>query len=176
MLGAIGVPFPSALSVVIAGSLIAREQMSWFSAGSVVVVSSVSGDLVGYALGGVLGREFFERRGRWLGLTPALRSRIEMFFQRWGVLTVVLSRSLLSFKSSAVSLLAGASRYRLRLFLPSAIVGRLMWSSAYLGLGYGFGVAIEAAADFTSSLGGLLVSLVVLAGLGFMIHRDHARH
>jgi membrane protein DedA with SNARE-associated domain len=173
MLGAFGVPFPSALSVVVAGSLAAQGQMSWLWAGAVVVVSSVSGDLAGYGLGRVLGREFFERRGRWLGLTPALRARVEIFFQRWGILTVVLSRSLLSFKSSAVNLLAGASRYRLRLFLPFAIVGRLIWSSAYLSLGYGFGVAIEAAADFTSSLGGLLVSLVVVAALGFMIHRNH---
>jgi membrane-associated protein len=149
--------------------------MSWLGAGAVVVASSVLGDLAGYGLGKVLGREFFERRGRWLGLTPALRARIEMFFEKWGALTVVLSRSLLSFKSSAVNLLAGASRYRLRFFLPFAIVGRLIWSTAYLSLGYGFGVAIEAAADFTSNLGGLLVSLLVLAALGFMIYRNHAR-
>ena len=88
---------------------------------------------------------------------------------------MVLSRSLLSFKSSAVNLLVGASRYRVRLFLPFAIVGRLIWSSAYLSLGYVFGVAIEAAADFTSSSSGLLVSWVVIAALGFMIQRNYAR-
>ena len=160
---------------MIAGSLAAQGQMSWFWASVVVVASSVLGDLAGYGLGRVLGVKFFERRGRWLGLTPAVRAKIEVFFQRWGALTVVLSRSLLSFKSSAVNLLAGASRYRLRLFLPIAIVGRLIWSSAYLSLGYVFGVAIEAAADFTSSLSGLLVSLLILAALGFMIQRNHAR-
>ena len=50
----------------------------------------------------------------------------------------------------------------------------MIWTSAYLGLGYGFGVAIEAAADFPNSLSGLLVSLVILAALGFMIRRNHA--
>jgi hypothetical protein len=35
-----------------------------------------------------------------------------------------------------------------------------------------FGVAIEAAADFTSNLGGLVVSLVILVALGFMIQRN----
>lgn len=60
-------------------------------------------------------------------------------------------------------------------FLLFSIVGRMIWTSAYLGLGYGFGVAIEAAADFTSSLSGLLASLAVLAGLGFMLYRNHAR-
>ena len=175
MLGAVGIPFPSALSVVVAGSLAAQGQMSWFWATAVVVGSSVLGDLAGYGLGMVLGVKFFEQRGRWLGLTPAIRTKIEIFFRKWGALTVVLSRSLLSFKSSGVNLLAGASRYRLRLFLIFAIVGRVIWSTAYLGLGYVFGVAIEAAADFTSSLGGLLVSLVILAVLGFMIQRNHTR-
>jgi len=53
-------------------------------------------------------------------------------------------------------------------------VGRLIWTLAYLGLGYGFAVVLEASADFLSSLSGLLVSLVILAALGFMIRRNHA--
>jgi membrane-associated protein len=90
------------------------------------------------------------------------------------MLTVVLSRSSLSFNSSAVNILAGARRYRLGLFLPFAIVGRVIWTSAYLGLGYAFGVALEEAANVTSKLGGFLVSLLVLTVLGFMIRRSQA--
>jgi membrane protein DedA with SNARE-associated domain len=175
LFGAIGAPLPSALSVVVAGSLIARGQMSWLAASAVVVASSASGDLAGYGLGWILGQEFFERRGRWLGFTAARRSLVEVLFKQWGILTVLLSRSLLSFLSSAVNLLAGAGRYRRRDFLPLAILGRVIWTTTHLVLGYGFGVAIEAAADFPSSLSGLLLALAALAVLGFMIHRDHAR-
>ena len=88
---------------------------------------------------------------------------------------MLLSRSLISFLSSAVNLLAGAGRYRFRVFLPFAIVGRLIWTLAYLGLGYGFAVVLEASADFISSLSVLLLALAALGVLGFMIHRDHAR-
>ena len=49
----------------------------------------------------------------------------------------------------------------MRVFLLFSIVGRMIWTSADLGLGYGFGVAIEAAADFPNSVRGLLVSLVI---------------
>ena len=174
LLGTMGAPFPSALSVVVAGSLIARGEMNWLWAAAVVVVSSASGDLAGYGIGRLFGREFLVRRGRWLGFTAARQAWVELLFQQWGILTVLLSRSLLSFLSSAVNLLAGAGRYRLRVFLLLSIVGRMIWTSAYLGLGYGFGVAIEAAADFPNSLSGLLVSLVILAALGFMIRRNHA--
>jgi membrane-associated protein len=174
LLGTMGAPFPSALSVVVAGSLIARGEMNWVWAAAVVVASSASGDLAGYGLGRLLGREFLERRGRWLGFTAARRARVELLFEQWGILTVLLSRSLLSFLSSAVNLLAGAGGYRLRVFLLFSIVGRMIWTSAYLELGYGFGVAIEAAADFPNSLSALLVSLVILAALGFMLHRNDA--
>jgi membrane-associated protein len=174
LLGTMGMPFPSALSVVVAGSLIAQGQMSWFWSGTVSVTSSVVGDLAGYGLGRVLGREFLERRGRWIGFTTARQARVEGLFQQLGVASVLLSRSLISFLSSAVNLLAGASRYRLRAFLAFAIVGRLIWTLAYLGLGYGFGIVLEASADFLSSLSVLLVSLAALAGLGFMTYRNRA--
>jgi membrane protein DedA with SNARE-associated domain len=174
LLGTMGLPFPSALSVVVAGSLIAQGQMNWLWSGTIAVTCSVLGDIVGYGLGRLLGREFLERRGRWLGFTAARRARVELLFEQWGILTVLLSRSLLSFLSSAVNLLAGAGGYRLRVFLLFSIVGRMIWTSAYLELGYGFGVAIEAAADFPNSLSALLVSLVILAALGFMLHRNDA--
>lgn len=173
LLGTMGMPFPSALSVVVAGSLIAQGQMSWLWCAAIALTSSALGDLVGFGLGRLLGREFLERRGRWIGFTAARRARVDLLFQQWGMLCVLLSRSLISFLSSAVNLMAGAGRYQLRVFVVFAIVGRLIWTLAYLGLGYGFGVVIEAAADFLSSLSVLLLALAALAGLGFMIYRDH---
>jgi membrane protein DedA with SNARE-associated domain len=170
-----GAPFPTALSAVVAGSLIAQEKMSWVSSCGVAVASSVMGDLAGYGIGRLLGQGFLETRGRWLGFTPMRRARIEALFRQWGALSVLLSRSLISFLSSAVNLVAGASRYRLRVFLAFAVVGRLVWTLAYLGLGYGFGVVLEASADFLSSLSVFLVALAAVAGLGFLIYRDHAR-
>ncbi|MBI2202447.1 MAG: trypsin-like peptidase domain-containing protein [Candidatus Rokubacteria bacterium] len=168
-LGALGLHLPSALAMVVAGSLAAQGQMSWLGASTVGVSGSVLGDVAGYSLGRVLTQEFLERRGRWIGLTPERRARVERLFERWGALTVVLSRSLLSFLSPAVNVLAGAGRYSLRRFLPLDLAGRLIWTSAYLGLGYSLGVGIEAAADFLSSVSGLLISLAALAGLGFSI-------
>lgn len=174
-LGALGLHLPSALVMVVAGSLAAQGRMSWLGASAVGVSGSVVGDVAGYSLGRVLSQEFLERRGRWIGLTPERRARIDRLFERWGAVTVVLSRSLLSFLSPAVNVLAGAGRYSLRRFLPLDVIGRLIWTSAYLGLGYSLGVGIEAAADFLSSLSGLLISLVALAGLGGLAYRDHTR-
>jgi len=43
------------------------------------------------------------------------------------------------------------------------VLGRLLWTSAYLGLGYAVGSDPEAATGFLANLSGLLVSLAVLA-------------
>jgi membrane protein DedA with SNARE-associated domain len=174
-LGALGLHLPSALAMVVAGSLAAQGRMSWLAASAVGVSGSVVGDVAGYSLGRVLSQELLERWGRWIGLTAERRARIDHLFERWGALTVVLSRSLLSFLSPAVNVLAGAGRYSLRHFVLLDVLGRLIWTSAYLGLGYSLGVGIEAAADFLSSLSGLLISLAALAALGFVIYRNHGR-
>ncbi len=169
--GAVGLPLPSGLSMVVAGSLAAQGHLSWWWASTVAVVASVFGDVTGYGLGRLAGRGLLARHGRWIGLTAARLGQVEALFNRWGALGVVLSRSLLSFLSSAVNLAAGAGSYPMRAFVPSAVVGRITWTSAYLGLGYGFGTALEAAADLLSSLSGLLASLVISAGLGFFVYR-----
>jgi membrane protein DedA with SNARE-associated domain len=62
-----------------------------------------------------------------------------------------------------VSLLAGAAHYHLSEFIALTVLGRLIWTSAYLGLGYAIGADLEAAAGFLTNLSGLIVSLAVLA-------------
>lgn len=171
LLGALGLPFPTGLSTAVAGSLAAQGRLSWLWASAVAVTASVLGDVAGYGLGHVLGREFLERRGRWFGYTPARRARAERLFDRWGVLTVLLSRTLVSHASGVVNLAAGVSRYRLFAFLPYAILGRLLWTSGYLGLGYSIGGDLEAATDFLKNLTGFLVSLAILVGLGLASFR-----
>ena len=164
LLGAVGFPLPSGVSMVVAGSLAAQGRMEWALASALAVTASVLGDLIGYGLGRVFGRELLDRRARWLGLTPDRRARVERFIGRWGGLSVLLSRSLVSFLSSAVNLVAGASRYRLAGFAAFAIAGRLVWTSAYLGLGYGASGGFDHAAGFLTNLSGFLIAVAMVVG------------
>ncbi len=96
LLGALGAPLPSGLSMVVAGSLAVQGQIRWELLVIVATAASVTGDLGGYGIGRVLGDGFLESRGRWFGLTPDRRARAEQLFDRWGALGVLLSRSLVS--------------------------------------------------------------------------------
>jgi membrane protein DedA with SNARE-associated domain len=168
LLGAIGLPLPDGLATTVAGSLAAQGRMNWIWAGTITVIASVLGDIVGYGIGHVLGRDVLERHGRWFGYTPARRTRVQLLFDQWGSLTVFITRTFVSYLSSVASLLAGMSHFRLSKFLTIAVFGRVIWASAYLGLGYGIGADLEAAAGFLTNLSGFLVALAVLVGSGLV--------
>jgi membrane protein DedA with SNARE-associated domain len=162
LVGAIGFPVPTGLATVLAGSLAALGDMQWTSAAVIAIVASVAGDAVGYAIGRLVSEGFLWRHGRWIGYTPPRKAAVQNLFRRWGATTVLLSRTLVSHLSSVVSLLAGVTHYRIASFIAVAFVGRLIWTSAYLGLGYAIGSHLDAANDFMQNLTGLLLSLAVL--------------
>lgn len=162
LLGSIGLPVPDGFAATFAGSLAAEGRMDWLWAGAITLVASVLGDAAAYWFGRAFGCRILERHGRWFGYTPERSVRVKLLFERWGSWTVLVTRTFVSYLSAAVSVLAGAGRYRLSAFLAWTVLGRLVWTSAYLGLGYGIGADLQAATDFLKNLSGLLASLTVL--------------
>ena len=162
LLGAIGLPLPIGVAAVLAGSLAALGNLRWQWAGLIAVTASFAGDVIAYGIGCAIGDSFLTRHGRWIGYSTQRRDRIQALLQRWGGITVIVSRTLTSSLSSVVSIFAGVSRYSLSHFLGFALVGRLIWTAAYLGLGYGIGGNIDAASQFLANLSGLIIALGVL--------------
>lgn len=167
LLGAIGLPLPTGMSTVLAGSLAAQDRLSWLGASVLAVVASVIGDAIGYGLGRLLNREFIERWGRWIGYTQARRQRVSRLFDEWGAMTILLTRTLVEPLSAVANLLAGLARYRLPEFIAYVIVGRLLWTCAFFGLGYGIGGDLEAATGFLTNLTGFLAGLIILTVMAF---------
>jgi membrane protein DedA with SNARE-associated domain len=81
----------------------------------------------------------------------------------------------MSYLAAAASVLAGMSHYRLSKFLAIALVGRVIWTAAYLGLGYGIGSDWKAATSFLTSLSAFLLSVIVLIGAGVVASGKHVR-
>jgi membrane protein DedA with SNARE-associated domain len=174
-IGSIGVPLPDGLLTVAAGSLIAQQRMDWAAAGTVAVAATVAGDMAGYYLGFWMGTEFLDRRGSWVGYTPARRRQVQSLFERWGWTSVLLTRTFISSISPVVNLVAGAGRYRPGAFLGAAVIGRILWTGAYLGLGYAAGGALEAANAFLTNVAVLLVTLALSVWSGWMLRHRRNR-
>ncbi|MEZ5740719.1 MAG: VTT domain-containing protein [Burkholderiaceae bacterium] len=161
ILGAIGVPLPSSFTVILVGSLAAHGEVRLDSALLAATLASVIGDGLGYLLGLRLGEPLIRRHGRWLGITNARQAQASRWLQAWGGLTIILSRSLVSFLSSAVNLLSGSIGYRPGHFLFFSLIGRLIWSAGYLGMGYLAAIGINSGSGMMGNLSGLLLSLLL---------------
>ena len=164
LFASIGLPLPDGFAMALAGSLAAQGRIDWMWAGAVAVVASVLGDFAGYGIGRMLSAQFLEKRGQWIGYTPARRARVHMLFDQWGLLTVFITRTFVSYLSSVANIFAGVSRFRVSKFLAVAIFGRVLWTAGYLGIGYVVGADLEAAAGFLTNLSLLIVSITVFAG------------
>jgi len=165
-LGALGLPLPDGVATTVAGSLASQGRLDWLWAATITVVASILGDAAGYGLGRFLSQKILDRHGHWVGYTPTRRARVQSLFDRWGSLTVFITRTFMSYLSSVASLLAGMSRYRLSKFLAIALIGRLIWTAAYLGLGYGIGSDWQAATSFLTNLSVLVLLLIFLVASG----------
>jgi membrane-associated protein len=165
VLGAIGAPVPTGFATVLAGVLSADGAMDWPLASLIAVLASVAGDVVGYGIGRLAGEGFVARHGHLFGYSGARKARIEWLFHRWGGITVLVTRTLVSHLSSLASLLAGLSSYAFAAFMAYAVVGRVLWTAAYFGAGYYVGTDIEASGSFLANLTGLLIfaSVAVLS-------------
>lgn len=173
LLGAMGLPLPTGLSATVAGSLSALDRMDWWAAATLIITASIIGDVAAYTIGRIASERFLTRWGRWIGYGSKDGARAQVLFERWGGLTVLLTRTLISHLSSVVSLLAGLHHYRLSAFLAYDMLGRAVWTFAYMGLGYMVAGNIEAAADFLGNLTGLLLAFSVLVGSGLAIGTEH---
>ncbi len=162
LLGAIGLPLPIGLAAALAGSLAALGSFQWGWAAAIAVAASFAGDVVAYGIGRAVSERFLVRHGRWIGYSPQRKANVQALMQRWGGITMIISRTLTSSLSSVISLLAGISHYQLSHFIGFALLGRVIWTSVYLGLGYAIGSNIEAASQFLANLSGLLAALAVL--------------
>jgi membrane protein DedA with SNARE-associated domain len=132
---------------------------------------SALGDSITFLLGRRLGRPFLVRSGRRIGLTEERLVRVDRWFDRYGPAAACFGR-LLPLARPFGPFLAGASRLEYRRFLPWNMVGCLLFSLVFVGLGYAFYSSYDQLAETAGRVGILLLVLVVAA---VMLARDLRR-
>src|SRR5579884_491200 len=122
--GCVGVPLPSALILIAAGSFIAGGQMSITTVLIVGSTAAIAGDLTGYAMGRWAGHAVMRR------MTPKLREqmdRAERWVRRWGAWSIFLTRWLITPLGPAVNLISGASEVPWLQFVVWDVFGEILW-------------------------------------------------
>ena len=155
-LGALGLPLPGTLFLLITGGLAQQGNIDWLTASGLGLVGVVLGDSVSYFMG--------RSAGNWLQSRVASDNtwqKAQARFARQGGTAIYLTRFLFTPFAIPTNLIAGGSGYSLKQFLRYDIMGELTWIALYGGLGYMAGsqwsLISQTVSDYTTALITLLV-------------------
>jgi len=170
-------PIPADTFVLLGSFLVVRGDAQAWTVFLVTWLANIISAYIVYGLARKYGDAFFGRPiGHWL-LHPKQLEQIGLFYDKWGVPAIFLSRFLPAFRAM-VPVFAGVTKLPFgRVVLPVALASGL-WYGALVMLGRFAGenvhVVVNAFSHVNTAL--LVVAGVLAAGLGYWWWRSRHRH
>lgn len=155
----VGLLVPGETVVVVGGVVAGQGHVDVLALLGLTWACAFAGDLTGYLLGRRLGRRFLLLHGARVHVTAPRLQRVEEFFSRYGMATIVIGR-FIGLVRPLAPFLAGASRYPAKRFAMLAAVGTGLWSATFVLLGFAFWQSFDDAIAIAKH-GTLALALVV---------------
>jgi len=155
--------FPGEWVVLFGGAMAGDGSIAIVPLLLLVWACSAAGDSVCFLLGRRLGRVFLARYGRGIGLTEARVAKVDAWLDHYGPSAVCFGR-LLPLARPFGPFVAGASHFPYRRFLPWSVLGTLIFTLVFCGLGYVFYNSYDEVAE-TLGRGALVALLAVVAAV-----------
>jgi membrane protein DedA with SNARE-associated domain len=167
-------PLPSEMIMPFGGFVAARGDLNVVGVVAAGVVGSLVGGLPWFYLAHRWGAEklkrLADRHGRWLTVNRSEIERAERWFQRHGVVVLVLGR-LVPGVRTLIAVPAGLAGMSLRRFILWSSVGSLLWTGLLTAAGYMLETryerivgVLDPAAKFVLALMGVAYGLRVVRG------------
>ncbi len=159
LLEQIGLPIPAAPTLIVAGALAAEGELSAWAIFGVAFVACSIGDALWYVAGRRYGRRVMKLLCR-VSLSPdSCVRQTEVRFERWGRLTLVLSKFIPGLSTIAPPL-AGAMRLGWPSFLLLNSLGVVIWAGIAIAAGMAFHAQISELILRLEGLGTLAVEII----------------
>jgi membrane protein DedA with SNARE-associated domain/rhodanese-related sulfurtransferase len=165
LLEQLGLPIPAMPTLIVSGALVAEGGFSVAAVFGLAFVACMLGDAAWYLAGRLWGRRVMALLCR-VSLSPdSCVRQTEFRFERWGRLTLVLSKFIPGLSTIAPPL-SGAMRLGWPSFLLLNGLGVAIWAGAAIGAGMLFHAGIHQLIDRLEGLGTLALQAigVLLAG------------
>ena len=127
-------PIGGELIMLYAG-VIAVGALGYVQLATAGALGYLAGALIGWTIGARGGREFVERHGHWLHLSPAALARAEAWFARHGKRAVFLGR-ITPLVRSFISIPAGVLGSPLGPYTLLTLAGSLLWCFGFAAVGW----------------------------------------
>lgn len=128
-------PVPSEAVMPFAGFAVAGSTLGWAGVIAAATLGSITGSLIGYAIGRFGGRPFLERFGKYLLLDSHDLAVTERFFERRGSVTILVSR-FIPIVRHLISIPAGMGSMKLLPFCVFTVIGAGLWNTFLTWCGF----------------------------------------
>jgi membrane protein DedA with SNARE-associated domain len=138
----IPLPVPGDVYVAYLGRQSDGDVAKWIGAWLGIILVVVGGSSNLYLVSQRWGRRLLQHRiARFFHLDPARIAAAEGWFDRWGMVTIIFGRHIPGLRVP-ITVAAGISRVRYRVFAPSVAISTAVWAGVWLFLGARFGPSI----------------------------------
>jgi membrane protein DedA with SNARE-associated domain len=134
-IGNLGVPVPEETVMLAAGFLAGREILDVRVVYGVVMLSAVTGDCCGFAVGRTGGQRLMARLADNFEFARRRYDRLQVFFQTHGSKAVFMARFIAGVRFMAGPM-AGAAGMPFFKFLGWNVLGAIVWCSLVVSIGY----------------------------------------
>ncbi len=133
-LGFMGIPVPDETLVVTFGGLTAEGHFVFWIALLMTFLGSMTGMILSYTLGRVVGTPLLHKFGKWIFITPSRLETTERWFARYGNWSVLFGYFVPGLRQ-LTSYLSGVYRLPIHVYLIYASIGAAIWCSVFMALG-----------------------------------------
>ncbi|HUI91728.1 MAG TPA: DedA family protein [Chitinivibrionales bacterium] len=163
-----GFPIPGETALLVAAGFAGAGKLSIAAVILTAAVASIMGSTGGYWIGRLLGKEFVERWGKYVGLNQKKVHELADFFVRHGSLTVFFGR-FVGILRTYLSLFAGISKMPYLMFSAFNALGAAVWATVFGIIGFVFGQNLDEVEDFVRLFGwGALLGLAMLGCVWYL--------
>ena len=167
-LSAIGIPFPSSLTLLATGSFVAQGELALLPVIVVCSIGAIIGDNIGYGVGLWGGRPMIDRMTKRFGGADKIKSA-ENYSRKWAGPGIFFSRWLVGALGPWINISTGSIAYPWKWFLLWGISGEILWVVLYVSLGLIFSDQVVVISNFLGDLSWALAGLLVTACIGWKL-------
>jgi membrane protein DedA with SNARE-associated domain len=170
----IGLPFPSQAILLAAGALVGSARLNLILVLAAATVASLIGDVLWYWIGRLGGARVLG----WLCRISLERDscvrKTERLITTQGARSLIFAKFVPGFSLVAPPL-AGVARMPFLKFFTISAVGGVVWSGAFVAIGWIFSAQLEVAARWIAHFGKSAIALLVIVFLAYLATKYVAR-
>ncbi len=155
------VPVPSEVTMIPAGMLVAKEEMSFLPDLASSTLGVIGGSCFNFWIGLRFGRRLLDRYGKYIFIQSEFLLKTERFFGNYGKMAVFAGRILPGVKHY-IAFAAGIARMKFSHFMINTSAGGLVWMWLLLEVGR---MAAKNAANENATIGGFETILIGIVGM-----------